>query len=175
MAKHDSILRNKNHSKNKITFAKPKPKYLVNFLHFGQQDLWPWHTIIFPDPPIVQRRTLSPSQHASLTRVKIWCQHMPPNFEVKCPFYFEINLCHDYAAERSSHLCRLASRAGGEQKSHLCPSPFTSLSTQRESADSPFVFLPTRSSIKSRGKSHTGTPQPIHLLHLGLSIIPSAL
>ena len=32
-------LRNKNYSKNKITLAKPKPKYLVNFLFFGQQDL----------------------------------------------------------------------------------------------------------------------------------------
>ena len=37
--KTDSFLRNKNYSKNKITLAKPKTKYLVNFLFFGQQNL----------------------------------------------------------------------------------------------------------------------------------------
>ena len=81
---------------------------------------------------------------------------MPPNFGVKYPFYFEINPCHDYAAERSSHHCHLASRAGGEQNSLLCPSPFTSPSTQRESADSPSVFLPICPSIRPRSKSRTG-------------------
>ena len=103
-----------------ITLAKPKPKYLVNLLFLGQQDFQPWHTTTSPNPPIVRCRTISPLQHSSSTRAKIWCQHMPPNFGVKCPFYFEINPCHDYAAERSSHYCSLASRAGGKQKSLLC-------------------------------------------------------
>ena len=57
----------KNYFKNKITFAEPKSKYLVNSSLSGQQDLWPWHTI-------VQRKTFSPLQHYSLTRAKIWCQ-----------------------------------------------------------------------------------------------------
>ena len=66
-----------------------------------------------------------------------------PQFWSKTSFYFEIKPCHDYAAERSSHHCRLAFRADGEQKSLLCPSPFTFPSTQSESADSPSVFLST--------------------------------
>ena len=66
-------------------------------------------------------------------------------FRSKMSFYFEIKPCHDYAAERSSHHCRLAFRANGEQKSLICPSSFTFPSTQSESADSPSVFLSTRS------------------------------
>ena len=52
--------------------------------------------------------------------------------------------------------CYLASRAGGERKSLLCPQPFTFSSAQRESADSSSVFLPIRLSINPRGKSCTG-------------------
>ena len=104
MAKHDSILRNKNYSKNKITLAKLKPKYLVNFSFPGQQDFLRRYGTTLPNSLIVRRRTFSPLQHSSLTRAKIWCQHIPPNFGVKCPFYFEINLCQDYVAELSFHL-----------------------------------------------------------------------
>ena len=77
----------KNYSKNKIIIAKPKSKYLVNLLFFGQQYFQPWHTTTSPNPPIVRRRTFSPFQHSSLTRAKIWCQHMPPNFGVKYPLF----------------------------------------------------------------------------------------
>ena len=93
-------LRNKNYSKNKITLAKPKPKYLVNFLFFGQQDLWSWHTISSPHPPIVWCRTFSPLHHSSLTRAKIRCQQV-------CFTYLALqSLSLICASARSTWLCR---------------------------------------------------------------------
>ena len=52
--------------------------------------------------------------------------------------------------------CRLASCAGGERKSLLCPQPLTFLSAQREFADSSPVFFPMRPSIRPKSKDHAG-------------------
>ena len=52
--------------------------------------------------------------------------------------------------------CSFASRAGGEWKSLLCPQPIIFSSAQRESADSPSVFLPPRPSIRSKSKGYLG-------------------
>ena len=169
MAKHDSILENKTNSKTRFLLPNRSQNIWSTLPSSGQQDLHWWCTITHPNPPFALDRTFSPLQHSSLTRVKMWCQHMPPNFGVKCHFYFEINHCHDYAVERSSHHFHLASRAGGEPKSPLYPSPFTF----------PFhttgiyrlifrLFTHTLLSIKSRSKSRTSAPQPIHLPHFGL-------
>ena len=52
--------------------------------------------------------------------------------------------------------CHLAFCAGGEWKSLLCPQPFTFLSAQWETADSPPIFLPICPSIRPRSKGRTG-------------------
>ena len=150
MEKHDSNLENKTNSKTRYLLPNRSQNIWSALPSFGQQDFHWRCTITLPNPPSALDRTLSPLQYSSLIHVKIRCQHMHPNFGVKCPFYFEINPCHDYAVERSSHYFLLASRAGGGQKSLLCPSPFTFPSTQPESADSPSVFLPTRSQHHGR-------------------------
>ena len=61
----------KNFFKNKITLAKPKSKYLINLLFFGQQDLQLWHTTTSSIPPTLQRRIFF-LQHSSFT-----CQNLP--------------------------------------------------------------------------------------------------
>ena len=52
--------------------------------------------------------------------------------------------------------CRIASCAGGELKSLLCPQLFTFSSAQRESADSPSVFLPICPPISPKSKDRIG-------------------
>ena len=92
MAKHDPNLENKTTSKIRYLLPNRSQNIRSTLPFSGQQDFHRLCTITLPNPPFALDKNFSPLQHSSLTRVKIWSQHMPPNFEVKCPFYFEINL-----------------------------------------------------------------------------------
>ena len=155
--KADSILRNKNYSKNKITLAKPKLKYLVNFFLFGLQDFLPWHTITPLNPSIVRAQDLFSFATFFLdTYQNLVSTHAPQFRSRNVLFTLKLNLVMITLPNGSFTYCRLASRAGGKWKSLLCPQPFTFSSAQRESADSSRVFLPMRPSIRPKSKDHAG-------------------
>ena len=82
--------------------------------------------------------------------------HAPQFRSKNVLFTFKLNLCHDYAAERSFHLLQLRFPCGWRVKISSLPSPFIFSSAQRESADSPFVFLPPHPSIRSKSKGYAG-------------------
>ena len=120
-----------------------------------------------PNQSIVRLRTFPPLQHSSLTRAKIWCQHMPPNFGVKTSFYFEINLCHDYYTERSFH--SLLSRFPCGWRTKISSLPLTFHFLTHTTGICRFICLFTCTPlIKSRGEKLCRCTQPIHLPHLGL-------
>ena len=163
MVKHDSILENKTNSKTRYLLPNRSQNIWSTLPSFGQQDFHWRCTITLPNPPSTLDRTFSPLQHSSLTRVKIRCQHMSPNFGVKCPFYFEINLCHDYAAERSLHL--LPSRFPCGRRTKISSLPLTFHYLNHTTGICRFIFrLFTHTpQIKFRGKKLYRRTQPIHL------------
>ena len=166
MTKHDSIL--KNYSKNKITLAKPKPKYL------GQ-------------PPLPRSARSSTVAHDHLSKSTDrttqnlfsfatlfldTCQNLvsthAPQFQSKMSFYFEINLCHDYAAECSFHLLSSRFPCGWWTKISSLPSTFHLLIHTTGICRFTFRLFTRTPLIKSRGEKLCRCMQPIHLPHLGL-------
>ena len=81
---------------------------------------------------------------------------MPPNFGVKCPFYFEINLCHDYAAERSFHLLPSYFPCGWQTKISSLPLTFHLLNHTTGICRCTFRLFTHTPQIKSRVKNCTG-------------------